>query len=213
MESVLLFEPSVIFSFLAVSLLIAITPGPSWLLVINATMEQGWKTGLLAIVGNSCGIVIHTLSAAAGLSAMLYLSPTLFSIVQYAGALYLIYLGYRIFKGRVDFNAERPTFERPTRRILLDAVLVNVTNPKMLILMFSLLPQFVDPSSGKLEQQILVLGLIHTLSSIASLVPLAFFSDRIFGFLRNSPRANATFRTVTSALLVTAGLRLGLVPL
>ena len=205
-----MFDHAVFLNFLAVSLLIAITPGPSWLLVINATMEQSWRTGLLAILGNSCGIILHTLSATIGLSALLYMSPTLFTIVQYLGALYLLYLGYRIFRGKMEFNANRAGIRRTTRRILIDAVLVNVTNPKMLVLMFSLLPQFVDSTSEHFKIQILILGLVHTLSSIASLLPLAFFSDRIFGFLRGSPKAHMAFRAVAGSLLIGFGLRLGL---
>ena len=157
--------PQALATFLPISLLIAVVPGPSWLLVINATAERGRRGGMTAIAGNSAGILTHTAAAAAGLSAVLYLMPPVLISIQVLGAAYLVYLGIRALRNAGPPTADRdPARTRTFSRIARDGFVVNLLNPKMLLLMFSLLPQFIDPDRGWTWAQILVLGALHTCS-------------------------------------------------
>lgn len=201
-------------TFLPVSLLIAIVPGPSWLLVLNATAEAKRRGGLAAIVGNSAGILSHTVAAAAGLSALIYLSPSLLDGVRFLGAAYLIYLGQRALRSSTLVQVDREADQiRTPRRIMQDGLIVNLLNPKMIVLMFSLLPQFISDERGTASTQILVLGVLHTCSSLLILVPLCFSTSSMLSLLSRNRVAQLTFRVITAALLAGFGIHLGLTDL
>jgi threonine/homoserine/homoserine lactone efflux protein len=202
--------PTILASFLAVSILIAVTPGPSWLVIINSTMEQGRTAGFAAILGNSIGILTHTVSAAAGLSALLYLSPALFATVQWLGALYLIYLGVKTLRSRTMFQSATRGRIRSTGRIAWDGIMVNVLNPKMLVLMFGILPQFINPERGPIQVQILALGALHTCSSITTLSLLTLSAHGVSRFFDEHQHAQTIFRICTAVLLTGFGVQLGL---
>ena len=86
--------------FAAVSLAIALAPGPSWIYVISTTARQGRSAGLAAVAGNATGIVCHVAAAALGLSAVLHYSATLYTAIRWIGSLYLMFIAIRIIRDR-----------------------------------------------------------------------------------------------------------------
>jgi threonine/homoserine/homoserine lactone efflux protein len=131
--------------FTAVFLLSA-TPGPNMLHVLGRSVRFGLRGSLAAMSGCLLAVLLVLMASAAGLSAVLLASPTLFDALRYAGVAYLVYLGIRAWRGedapiRVgDATATRPA----TARLVRDGFLIGASNPKLLLFAGAFFPQFVD---------------------------------------------------------------------
>ncbi|MEM7427999.1 MAG: LysE family translocator [Pseudomonadota bacterium] len=152
----------VILAFVAASLAVLLTPGPGVAYVTARGLAQGKRAGLVSAAGLSAGAYIHVLAAAAGLSSLLLASATAFTIVKYAGAAYLIYLGLRLLFGGAGKAAQsRAPQTASAARLFTDGVMVSALNPKIALFFLAFLPQFIDPAAGPVTVQILGLGLLY----------------------------------------------------
>jgi len=139
------------------ALALLLIPGPSVLYVVFQSAEQGRRVGLASVAGIHLGTLVHVAAASAGLSALIVASSLAFSVVKYAGAAYLIYLGIRKLLDRdAETRVERK--RQPLRRAFVRGVIVNVLNPKTALFFLAFLPQFVAPDRGGVWSQALVLG-------------------------------------------------------
>lgn len=132
------------------------------LLVITRTLQGGRKVGIATGLGIATGDLIHTLSAALGLSAILMTSALAFNVVKVAGACYLIYLGVRAFLAQPGATARTPLANVTLRQAYFQAVGAEVLNPKTALFFLAFLPQFIHPQTGSSLAQFAVLGLIFS---------------------------------------------------
>ena len=192
--------------FLATALAILLVPGPAVLYVVTRSIEMGRAGGLASVAGITTATFAYVALATAGLSSLILASTVAFDVVKYAGAAYLIFLGARRLLGRgLDEEAEEAA-PLTHRRAYTQGFLVNLTNPKMIVFVFALLPQFVDPHAARPWLQTLVLGLSFTC--------LAFLSDGAYaltaGALADRLRGTATIakvqRWVGGSVLVGLGI-------
>ena len=199
--------------FVAASLVLIATPGPDIIYVLTRGIGQGRRAALVSACGVSLGVVVHTTFATLGLSALLAQSAFAFSVVKYAGAAYLIYLGVRTLLSRESF-ATRGGGARPVglAAVFRQGVLSNVLNPKVALTFLAFLPQFVSPpSSGSgASSQMLVLGLIFMLLTLLFLCVVAFFSGTMGDRLASRPGLADGLRRLTGCVFVGLGLRLAL---
>ena len=116
-----------LFGLAALALLVI--PGPSVLYIVFQSAEQGRRVGLASVAGIHLGTLVHVAAASAGLSALIVASTLAFSVVKYAGAAYLVYLGIRkLLERDAETRVERE--REPLRRALVRGMIVNVLNPK-----------------------------------------------------------------------------------
>ena len=164
-----------LFSLAALALLAI--PGPAVLYIVVQSAEQGRRVGLASVAGIHLGTLVHLAAATAGLSALIVASSLAFSVVKYAGAAYLVYLGIRKWLER-DAPAEVEQRRETLRRAFVRGAVVNVLNPKTALFFLALLPQFVDTSRGGVWSQVLVLGLV--------LAGLGLVSDSLYALAAGS---------------------------
>jgi homoserine/homoserine lactone efflux protein len=130
-------------------LLVALTPGPAVICVMSQAARYGPSAGFLSILGIQLGNLIFFLCIASGLVAALATVSTAFTILQFAGAGYLLYFGLRIIVSRVRKPPPDALYlvwaERARRNFVLQGLAVQLTNPKALLFVSALLPQFLDP--------------------------------------------------------------------
>lgn len=177
-------------AFFVAALLLAITPGPGIFYVLARTLAGGGREGALSSVGTFFGGLVHVLAAALGLSAVLATSAVAFSVVKYAGALYLIYLGIQMIRTRNEEPAGTDSAPRTLRNPLVQGVWTEVLNPKTALFFLSFVPQFVDRHSGHIFLQFVVLGATSVaLNTAADLCVVRFASP-----LRRLLQTNARFR-------------------
>src|SRR5579864_2704070 len=146
--------------FLVAALVLLLTPGPAVLYIVARSVEHGRKAGLASVFGVELGNSVHVLAATVGLSAILLTSAVAFTIVKYAGAAYLIYLGVRTLLTPVKTDVTDANAPTKLTRMFSQGAVVAALNPKTALFFLAFLPQFVDSSKGSVSLQFLVLGLL-----------------------------------------------------
>lgn len=199
-------------AFLAVSVLLIVTPGPDTALVLRNSLWGGRRAGLSTAAGVSLGLATWTIAASLGIAALIQASEPAFLILRLVGAAYLTYLGVQALLAAVrrdDRNATRQLVARVRVRpakALRQGVLSNLANPKIAIFFTTFLPQFV-PASAPSFTALLELGFIFCGITLAWLLAYAAVAAGVGEFLRR-PRVRRAVDGVTGVVLVGFGLRL-----
>jgi threonine/homoserine/homoserine lactone efflux protein len=199
-------EPTTILLFAGAALALLVVPGPSVIYIVTRGIHQGRAAAIVSVVGVTTATLVHTVLAAAGLSAILASSAVAFAIVKYAGSAYLVFLALRTW---LDRSAERLDLPRPAadlRRVYLEGFLVNLLNPKTALFILALLPQFVDPARGAAGVQILLLGGILASLGLVSDGTYAVASGSIGSWLRNRRSIAGVQRRVSAAIYAALGI-------
>jgi threonine/homoserine/homoserine lactone efflux protein len=187
-----------LFALAAIALLVI--PGPAVLYVIAQSAEHGRRAGLVSVAGLHLGTFVHTAAAAVGVSALVVSSALAFSVVKYAGAAYLVYLGMRRFVTREPLERVEAQDE-PLARLFRQGVIVNVLNPKTALFFLAFLPQFVNPDKT-VWTQVVVFGV--------TFVVLGLFSDSLYALAagtlgRTIRRRRDAFRYASGTVFVGLG--------
>jgi threonine/homoserine/homoserine lactone efflux protein len=150
-------------------LALAATPGPDMLLIATRSVSQGRTAGFATLAGIQVGTYCHALAAALGLSQLFLLVPIAYDFVRYAGAAYLLYLGWRAFTSKGLLAP--PSGEKPRRSVAVmfrQGLFTNLLNPKMALFVLALFPQFVRTDAGSVAMQMMILASV--LNAIGLLV-------------------------------------------
>jgi threonine/homoserine/homoserine lactone efflux protein len=167
-----LFPPWPLFSaFLLASFVLAVTPGPGVLYIVTRSLVQGRRFGLVSVAGVALGNLGNALAASAGLAALFAVSSLAFSVVKYAGALYLVYLGVQILRSSPVENSAAVPADTPLQRVLRDGFVVALLNPKTTVFFAAFLPQFLNPNAPPMSQS-MVLGSLFV--AIAAMTDSAY---------------------------------------
>jgi len=207
------FDLHTLLTYCAAAAALVVAPGPAQALVITRSIQGGTRGGLLTSVGLEIGTIIHTVAAAIGLSAILASSATAFLVVKYAGAAYLIVLGFLMLRRSAGVTKADGQQEPPAvngGRLVLHAAMTGVLNPKVAVFFLAFLPQFVDPRRGAVLLQFLILGMILGTLGLICDSTIAVIAGRVRHRLDASGRFAAWRERVTGTVLVALGLRLAM---
>jgi len=196
--------------FVAAGLVLNVTPGPDTFYILGRSVSQGRAAGLLSALAITTGCLFHSTAAALGLSAILARSAMAFQIVRYAGAAYLVFLGFRmIFAGATELDG---TTRSPARQrlwvIYRQGVITNVLNPKVALFFLAFLPQFIDPKTPTRVSAFLLLGAVFMFNGTLWCLFLAWFAGSVSQKVRNNPRAQVALKRGTGALFIGLGTKL-----
>jgi threonine/homoserine/homoserine lactone efflux protein len=195
--------------FIAASLAVIVAPGPDNIYVVTRGVTQGREVALASAWGMCSGLLAHTTLAAVGLSSILARSVAAFSVVKYAGAAYLIYLGVRALLSKEEFAS--PDEEAPAVRLrsyFFRGMTMNLLNPKVAVFFLAFLPQFASLATGGAALRLLTLGLIFALLSALIFSAIALFSGILGNRLSTNPRFAKALQWLTGCVLVGLGARL-----
>lgn len=194
-------------AFLLVAAVLIAVPGPSVLFVVTRSLTLGRRAGLATVVGNAAGVYVQVVLVAVGVGAIVRESIAVFTVVKLAGALYLVVLGVHAFRRRRSLAAAlyAPVAPRELRRILADAFVVGVANPKVIVFFVAVLPQFVDPSAGSVSLQLLVLGAIFCAIAIVFDGTWALAAGTARAWLVRSPRRLAAIGGTGGIVMIGLG--------
>jgi threonine/homoserine/homoserine lactone efflux protein len=195
-------------AFLSASVLLAITPGPGILYVLTRSVAGGRRDGILSSLGTFVGGFMHVIAGGLGISALLATSALAYQAVRWAGALYLIYLGLRMFRSATEHNdvaIEATVMRSP----FTQGIFTEVLNPKTALFFLSFVPQFVNPKAGSAFAQFLVLGTICVVLNTSADVLVATFAGPIGRRLRESRQARVNQRRATGIAMMGLGVFVG----
>ena len=173
-------DQSTLALFALACLALTATPGPDMLLIASRSVSQGRASGFATLAGIQVGTYCHALAAALGLSQLFLVVPVAYDLVRYAGAAYLLYLAWQTVR------AAGPTADpgngsrrHPLGTVFRQGLLANLLNPKMALFVLALFPQFVDPDSGSIAVQIMLLATLLNAIGIVVNGAVIFMASRL----------------------------------
>ena len=177
-RSIEMISPTTLVAFFSAAIILAITPGPGILYVLTRSLAGGRREGILSALGTFVGGLAHVLAAALGISAVLAASAIAYQSIRWAGALYLIYLGIRMFQSAGQAS-ESPRPERVAGNPFPQGVITEVLNPKTALFFLSFIPQFVNARQGSVFLQFLVFGAVTVTLNTSADILVALFAGHI----------------------------------
>ena len=195
--------------FLSVSILVNLSPGPDMIYTMARTLSQGTKAGILSALGICTGCLFHIAAAVFGLSKIIQESVVLFSIIKYVGAAYLVYLGLRSLLKKKNSPGEIKRLpDLSYRQIYLQGMITNMLNPKVAIFFLSFLPQFIDPHSIQLKEQIAFLGLWFAVQGTLILILIVMLTGAFRSMLQRNKNFWNWQEKITGLILVGLGVKI-----
>ncbi len=166
----------------------------------------------MSVLGIATGSIIHTTLAAFGLSVIIAKSIIAFTVIKYAGALYLVYIGYKMLIDRSHLSTEISLTEKKVdlKKIYRDGVITNVLNPKVALFFIAFLPQFIDTTSRNTILPFLVLGITFTITGTIWCLILANFASAISHRLKNNKRFSWYINKICGMVLIGLGIKVAL---
>ena len=188
--------------FLITSILLIITPGQDFMLVMTRSISMGRKAGLATISGVSSSLVIHSFLVAFGLGALLQRSETLFTTMKIIGALYLLYLGIKTFMARPVSLDIKESNQIAVRRLFLEGLISNLCNPKVIIFYIAFLPQFIAADNPHTTETLLILGMVFAVITFVLIGAIGLLAGSLSGWLRKNQFVQSMLNKISGTILI-----------
>lgn len=206
-------DSATLLAFSALAIVVIVIPGPSVLFIVGRALQHGRGPALLSVVGNTGGEIVHAVLVAVGIGAVIAASATAFVVLKVVGGLYLIYLGIQAIRHRHEgLAASDGTVAEIApasgRRVMTESFVVGVTNPKTLVFVAAVLPQFVDPARGPAWAQIMLLGLLFAAIALLCDGTYALLASGARAWIARSPQRMARIRATGGAMMAALGVAL-----
>jgi RhtB (resistance to homoserine/threonine) family protein len=200
-------------AFLLTGILLNLTPGNDTIFILTKSIGQGKKAGIVSALGIGTGSIIHTILAAFGLSIIIAKSILLFNIIKYAGAVYLLYIGFKILTDNNQLNTDTTTTGNKSAgylKIYRDGIFTNVLNPKVALFFIAFLPQFIDPTIKNTVLPFITLGITFITTGTIWCLILAMFASSIFAKLKNNKKVSTYINRICGMALIGLGIKIAL---
>jgi threonine/homoserine/homoserine lactone efflux protein len=205
----LLPDPHVLLAFTLAGFVLVVTPGPDMALFLGQTLTAGRARGFAAMLGVSTGVVLHSLIAAFGLSALLAASVVAFTALKLAGVAYLIWLAIGALRHGSALTLRRDAaVKQPLRKVYLLGLGCNLLNPKIIMFFVTFLPQFVSASDPQAGAKLLFLGLYFVVLALPICAILILAAERFTAAIRRSPRLTRAIDWLFAGLMGMFAVRL-----
>ncbi|MFC5521896.1 LysE family translocator [Polaromonas jejuensis] len=202
--------PETLLAFFGVSVLLGLSPGPDNLFVLLQSALQGRRAGFFVVLGLCTGLLFHTAAVALGLATVFAASATAFTVLKLAGAAYLAYMAWQAFRAPVGGAASTGVPALSNAQMYRRGVVMNLSNPKVVIFFLAFLPQFVNPARGSVGLQILGLGLVFILATLLTFGAIAWFAASLGQAFQRSARAQRALNWAAGSVFLGLAARLAL---
>jgi len=200
---------NVMLAYTTAAVILVITPGPDMTLFLGQTLSGGKARGIAAYLGASAGLIVHTMLAAFGLSALLAHSATAFGVLKIAGVAYLLWLAFdALRRGSALTLTPGATDPQPLAQVFLMGVGINLLNPKIIMFFLTFLPQFVSASDPHAGGKLMFLGLYFIVLAVPICLVLIVAADRFTAAIRRSPKVMRAIDYLFAGLMGVFAIRL-----
>ena len=190
------------------TILVCIVPGPDMLYIVSRSTRQGRSAGVASCLGIATGGLLQTMAVAFGISGVFLVVPIAYDVLKYGGAAYLVYLGVRFILNREGIEISSQKGKADLRKAFFQGSLTTLLNPKVALFYLAFLPQFVDPRRGRVALELLILGLLFNLTSLAVDTSVALLASLLGSWLKHRSPAAKLIPWLTGSVLVGLGIRL-----
>ena len=193
------------FAYLLTSIILSLSPGSGAINTMTTAISHGYRGASASIAGLQTGLGIHSVLVGVGLGTLFSRSVIAFEVLKWAGAAYLIWLGIQQWRaaGAIDLNTMANTQSRS--RLFKRAVFVNLTNPKSIVFLAALFPQFILPQEPQLMQYV-VLGVTTIVVDIIVMIGYATLATRIAGWIKGPKQMKALNKVFGSLFMLIGAL-------
>ena len=204
-------------TFFGVAVLLGLSPGPDNLFVLLQSAQRGWRMGIAVVVGLCLGIIVHTTAVALGLAAVFAASEMAFTVLKWCGAAYLVYLAWGAWRAPISVKDDGDDQQAAVAesasagdflRMVMRGVVMNLTNPKVLIFFLAFLPQFANPALGPVAPQIFAFGAVFILATFLVFGAIAIFSGVFGKLLLKSAKGQWWLNKITALVFVGLAVKL-----
>ena len=196
--------------FLITSLIVVASPGTGVIYTLAAGLSRGARASIVAAFGCTLGFIPHIAAAILGLAALLHTSALAFQIFKYLGVAYLLYMAWNTLQEHGTLRVEKQTAVRTHRQIVVEAVLINILNPKLSIFFLAFLPQFVNASEAQPLLRMSELSAIFMLMTFVVFVGYGLFAASVREHVISRPRVVTWMRRAFAGAFALLGAKLAL---
>ena len=196
--------------FLLASLVVVLIPGTGVVYTITTGLTLKWRASIAAAIGCTIGIVPHILASILGLSALLNMSARIFSILKWAGALYLLYLAWTMWRAAGTLAIDKKSTERGVTQIIIKAIAINLLNPKLTIFFFAFLPLFISKNSSSPTMEMMLLSAVFMGITLIVFSLYGVLASGISAYLLNSSKAVKRLQQAFAIILAGFAVKLAL---
>ncbi len=201
-------------TFVSATVILNLSPGPDMAFMLGQTIRGGRAKGFAAMFGMWLATACHAVVAAFGLSAILLASASAFSVMKWAGALYLVWLGYQAIRSSgsalMPDNEVNNRSENSKTTVFRQGFFVCLLNPKVALFFLAFLPQFVVAGAGSTTSQLLLHGILVVVISGLVEPPLIIIADRLSQRVRNSVSVGRWLNRALGCLFISLGIKLAI---
>lgn len=203
-------DPLTLAAFVPLSLALNLTPGPDMMFCLAQGLRSGPRAAAAASLGISLGVMIHVTIAGLGLGALIARSPAILDLIRWLGAGYLLWIAWASLRAPSAFAVADTDKPPAARAAFRQGLLVNLTNPKVILFVVAFIPQFIAPVAGSVLGQFLVLGLVIAAGGFLINASLGAAAGRAGHRLRASARAERWIRRAAATIFGALALRLAI---
>ena len=196
--------------FLITSLIVVVSPGTGVLYTLAAGLSRGARASIVAAFGCTLGIVPHMAAAILGLAALLHTSAMAFQIFKYLGVAYLLYMAWATLQERGALSINKQSSARTDIQVTIEAILINILNPKLSIFFLAFLPQFISTDEAHPLSLMVVLSAAFMLMTFVVFIGYGLFAASIRDHVISRPRVLTWMRRTFAAAFVALGAKLAL---
>jgi threonine/homoserine/homoserine lactone efflux protein len=196
--------------FFVTSLVVVLIPGTGVIYTVTTGLFLGWRASIAAAFGCTAGIIPHLTASILGLSAILHMSALAFQTIKYAGALYLLYLAWSMWRetGALKFNS--PSSEKGLWQIATRGFLINILNPKLSIFFLAFLPLFVSPNASSPMFQMFILSAVFMAMTLGIFILYGLSAHSVRKYIVNSPNVIVWLQRSFAGIFAFLGVKLAL---
>lgn len=196
--------------FLLTSLVVVLIPGTGVIYTVSTGLFQGWRASIAAAVGCTFGIVPHLLASILGLAAILHMSALAFQVLKYAGAVYLLYMAWTMWRETGVLTFSDPGGGRRFRQIIIRGILLNILNPKLSLFFLAFLPQFITDSAAQPLRELLELSGVFMAMTLVVFIVYGAAAHGVRRYVVQSPRVTRWMQRSFAGVFALLGARLAL---
>ncbi|WP_136068466.1 LysE family translocator [Modicisalibacter radicis] len=194
--------------FLLTSLVVVLIPGTGVLYTVATGLFVGKRASIFAAFGCTLGIVPALLASAFGLAAIFHTSALAFQVVKYAGAAYLLYLAWQMWRSSGPLSLKDNKSGASCTDTIVKGFLMNILNPKLSIFFLAFLPQFIPGTTDSVLVSMMILGLVFMLMTFSVFVLYGLLSGSFSDYIVKSKRASAVMQRIFATSFAALGLKL-----
>jgi threonine/homoserine/homoserine lactone efflux protein len=194
--------------FITASTALGFAPGPDNIFVLTQSIVNGRSAGIKITFGLCTGLIVHTTIVALGVSVLFQTSPVAFNILKYCGVVYLLFLAWKSFRASTSTLDLNEKAKLGSWQLYRRGIIMNITNPKVSIFFMAFLPQFTNPANGSITLQLILLGFIFILITIAVFSLISQLAGTIGKWLSKSEKGERILHIVAGIVFVSLAIKL-----